>query len=354
MGNKVVLSSRVDEQVLFTFLGVGLLAIIILGFRYTTRSSCMPINIQISGDTIQGTTIRFNAQTTEGKSFSWDFGDGKPIEEQTASTTHTFNEPGLHTVSVLVNGTCTESRDIFVRRRETPFLNNLRPKIVALDKAIVGQEIQFSDANSSAYSWDWNFDEPGAAGSHDPTPVFTFTTPGTKRVVLRVNGKIELTDTKLIYVSEKEKNIDNAKPKPDIARRPPHQDYQKDPVTPPLPQPQPEVPVKKEPDPPPAITKIAEPSEGYKAYVEGVLKKVPDGADWKEALSKYLCGSDLNTAVWYDNKQTTLNEFCGELKKMKTKKIKQINVVPSVSKQTNCITELKITIDKKNFFQRVL
>ena len=200
-------------------------------------------------------------------------------------------------------------------------------------------KVQFSDDASTSVSWDWDFGEPNAT-ANAKTAFYTYTTPGQKRIYLRVNGRSDLTDSKLIYVREQEKKVE-LKPKQEYRR--PDLNVKNEPVAPPIAVPH--VEEEKKPAEPPPVVKAPDAPPGL---LESIFMDVPNGTNWPDRIGKYVCG-DLTTPVIYDKRTMTLTQFCEEMKKIKVKRIKKITVIPSISKQTNCINSMNITIEKKWF-----
>ena len=79
---------------------------------FIAPSSCANTNIVFTNKTIAG----YNNNCKQEATYSWDFGDGSPIEEiknslpQNASATHTYTTPGIYNVTLTAkNSTCGET-----------------------------------------------------------------------------------------------------------------------------------------------------------------------------------------------------------------------------------------------------
>lgn len=117
-------------------------------------------------------------------SYSWDF-DGDNIEDSNLeSPTFQYLATGTYTVRLDVNnGTC----DNFVEQEITIYPEPSIPTFTALVLVCINSEIAFTNTTSEigfddvlTYAWDFN----GEGSSTDRDPIFTFTTAGTKAIML--------------------------------------------------------------------------------------------------------------------------------------------------------------------------
>ncbi|MEP6749574.1 MAG: PKD domain-containing protein [Bacteroidota bacterium] len=345
MAKKMMLSSRIDEQVLFTFLGVGLLSLIIFGFRYISHPNCLPITIQVGDNIVEGKVTTFKAETNIGTSFHWNFGDNEVSDEETPSTRHVYKHPGNYIVSVLVNGSCDESIPIFVQAGSADSVTALKAIIEFsknTDTVGLNEEFMLSDVSPNSTNRIWNLGEPGVSEQHTQNVKFAYSTPGPKKVILTVNEKA--VAYKNLYVRERElPKLPEIKMPKAVAKKT-DLGLKDDPDIKPLQVPTNDKP-KPEPEPVP-VEKIKDPPVGY---LESVFKGVMAGGEWKESFSKYMCSGDLNLPVVYNGNNTTLSQVCiglSAINKKEVKKISNVKVIPIFNKQTNCITFLNITIDK--------
>jgi len=162
------------------------------------------------------TTVLFNNTTTGGFNqncqqelvFTWDFGDGSPIiitpPQAAQDVTHTYAGPGVYTVTLTAEGSC--GRDTFVQQIciEDPILPQ-----VNFDNVEGCSPVQVSTTNTTplaglcagpTYLWTVNY-TAGNCGSGtpvwsftngtnatSPSPSFSFVTPGTYILSLRMTN----------------------------------------------------------------------------------------------------------------------------------------------------------------------
>jgi PKD domain len=333
---------RLDEQVFFTMGALCILSLFIMAFRFAARTPCSPVKIVVNSTSlIAGNIIRFNAATQTGKTFSWNFGDGTVKEEEISIANHEYKNAGRYTVTVLVNGQCTDMQDIVIS--EAPVIVNtaLQPMIVANpgDTAYINQPVSFSDMSSASTKWEWRFGQTNSIDATDRSPSYTYTIPGRKTVKLKVNDRNDMVVQYSILVIEKPEETKNIpKPKTEQPRQQtpivilpaqPHSD--------PLKPVQPEV--KKE------EAKVKAPSL-TNDQLKAMLMQVAEGQKRAEDFSEYL-GGQLGISVTLNNNVMTFTKMCEELKKMK--KIKEIKVIPFTDKETNHILSMNVIVDKKKF-----
>jgi len=127
-----------------------------------------------------------DTSTGSPTSWSWDFGDAG--SDTVRNPVHTYNSPGTYSVMLIATGECGP---------DTLVLNDLivvdaPPVPVA---AFTGDpvsgcaplEVVFADASSGDInSWAWDFGDGGS--SAEPSPAYTFVSPGTYTVSLTVTG----------------------------------------------------------------------------------------------------------------------------------------------------------------------
>ncbi|HEX9513144.1 MAG TPA: PKD domain-containing protein [Puia sp.] len=334
---------RVDEQVYITMAVLCVVALVTLAFRYATSHPCSPINIQINANAfIEGNVITFKAETQGGKAFAWNFGDNTGVEEHESSSTHVYKNAGKYTVTVIVNGECTEVQNVVITEAPVVSNNSLLPMFIGPDTAYVNQSAGYEDISINSTSWEWHFEDAGTIDAKTRKASHTYTTAGPKKILLKVNGKADLVTGRLIYVIDREaqKNaarqarVETARPKVIPLVLPAN------PTTAPLPNPT-EQPKKPEEKP-----KI----EVSHEQIEGMLMDVVDGNKKPEDFSAYVCSNNLNIPVSYNSGNITFTALCQELKGIKKKKIKKITVLLFKSEATGCITSMSVTVEKKKGF----
>lgn len=335
---------RIDENVFITMGAVCLLALIVLGFQYAGREICQPVSIAYSDSLMAGNIVRFRADMPGGRTYSWNFGDGTSKEEKTTTTTHIFKNAGQYEVSVLVNGSCEQTRTIVVKDAPIVVNTGMLPVIISSDTLYTGVPAKFTDGSTTSTSWEWSFGETNSVNDTNQTATYTYNTPGYKKVYLRVNGRYDLTREKLVYVIDAaaERNQRMVTPKPILPVRPAPVSpvIKPDPVVGPIGQ---QTEDKKQADNEPVVQKAPDVSTEQLA---AMIKSIASGDKGPEAFNPYLC-SDKTIKVAYNGTVIPFSKFCEELKELKKKKIKKISVWRNVNAQTNCIESMVVTIEAK-------
>src|SRR4051812_27691533 len=144
--NRITSFFRIDEQVFFSMAGLCIFGILVLAFRVATHHECAPVKIMPSAVSFKiDNTIRFTAESKTGQSFSWNFGDGAVTDDATATTSHIYKKPGRYTVSVMVDGKCSDFQNLTIE--DAPMVANagLWFTFKAPDTAYVNVPVTFED-----------------------------------------------------------------------------------------------------------------------------------------------------------------------------------------------------------------
>lgn len=324
--------------------GICLLALIVLGFQYAGRETCQPVSIAYSDSLMAGNIVRFRADMPGGRMYSWNFGDGASKEEKENTTTHIFKNAGQYEISVLVNGSCEQTRTIVVKEAPIVINTGMLPVIISADTLYTGKPATFTDGSTTSTSWEWSFGETNSVNDTNQTATYTYNTPGYKKVYLRVNGRYDLTREKLVYVRDEaeERNKKLVTPKPALPVRPAPVSpvIKPDPVVDPISR---QTEDKKPADSEPVVQKAPDVSTEQLA---AMIKSIAGGDKGPDVFDPYLC-SDKTIKVAYNGTVIPFSKFCEELKELKKKKIKKISVWRNVNAQTNCIESMVVTIEAK-------
>ena len=142
-------------------------------FDASPTQGCAPLRIDFT-DLSQGAI----------SSYIWDFGNGTGSMESDPSCI--YNEPGVYTVKLMVEGPCGE--DIEVREQLITVYEAPQADFEAdLTEGCDSLTVQFSDISSGTVnSWIWDFGT--GDGSEVMNPEYTYTEPGTYTVSLTVTG----------------------------------------------------------------------------------------------------------------------------------------------------------------------
>lgn len=142
-----------------------------------------------------------NASTGTGLTYSWDFGDGSPVDNST-SPSHTYTSSGDYTVTLTVNGIC--GTDIYVLPvvvLDYPVID-ITPSSTALCE---GATLTFTNNSTTEGSYSWVFTPngtPSGSTAFDPG-IISFTGTGTHLASFTINhsGCIS-SDTVQININE--------------------------------------------------------------------------------------------------------------------------------------------------------
>jgi PKD repeat protein len=160
-------------------------------------------NANFSGDNLTGCAphqVCFTDLST-GNPFLWlwNFGDGSTSQSQ--NPCHTYQQPGVYTVSLTVENACgpdTETRTAYVIVQPAPvadFSGTPRSGCGPL-------QVCFTDLSTGTpTTWSWDFGD--GATSNLQNPCHTYQTPGTYTVSLTVNNQYNCgpdTETKAQYI----------------------------------------------------------------------------------------------------------------------------------------------------------
>ena len=327
-----------DEHDYHHMAGLCLVSLIVLAFRYTIRPDCAAVNIVLPDSLVAGNIIRLRAEMPGGEDFSWSFGDGVTRDEKTNATTYTYKTPGLYTIKVLVNGSCEGIQKIYIKEAPVVINTSMLPIIIASDTIYMSEPALFTDIASTSTSWEWYFGETNSLDDTSQEATYTYHTPGIKRILLKVNGRRDLTREKLVYVKDREAERNERVVTPRPAPQPVvHHDIKPDPLPPPLPVPTPA------PAPAPEVKKA--PDVSTKQLV-AIITAIVEDEKGTEAFNPYLCGNrDIKVA--YNGTVVSFTKFCETLSGLRRRRITRISVWQNVNAQTNCIESMVVTMETR-------
>lgn len=135
---------------------------------------------------VGGLTAIFTNTTSNGGTYSWDFGDGTDLSSE-ASPTHTYAQPGSYVVTLSATnecGTVTISQTVVIEG------NPPVPAISANNNAgCLPLVVQFNDESAGEpTAWSWSFPGGTPASSTDENPAVTYFTSGVYDVTLEVTN----------------------------------------------------------------------------------------------------------------------------------------------------------------------
>jgi len=142
----------------------------------------------VAGFTYQigGLTAVFANISTNGSSYSWDFGDGS-IPSSESNPSHTYAQVGSYTVTLSVTnecGTVTFTQTVVVQGS---------PPVAAIgannESGCLPFSVQFTDESAGEpIAWTWTFQGGTPVISTDENPLVSYSAPGTYDVVLEVTN----------------------------------------------------------------------------------------------------------------------------------------------------------------------
>ncbi|MCW3162381.1 PKD domain-containing protein [Chryseobacterium oryctis] len=332
------ISNLMDNKVLISLGVVLLLSLFYLLYQFTRHVDCENAKFIVhSDDFMINNVVEFFDNTEGAKSWEWDFGDSTAIDVR-QRTIHTYKKPGEYIVRLKINGNCIHEKLVTISSisQQSGYL----PIISSPNVVTVGEPVFFNAEKDGGESWEWSFGETTRTDALGKSPTYTFKTVGDKKITLIVNGDVEHTAVKTIYVAPK---TIKAKQKIDIKSyefEKPHSSFslpmgsaQKDPLVDMLQH----IPVsprsKSKKDSLIADKKAPEISnEQFKI----LIKQVAAEAKIKDDFKEYLCGNFDIPVVVNNNKLMPFDQFCQYIA---GKKIK--------------ITALRVNKDDKNCIQNI-
>lgn len=126
-----------------------------------------------------------NASTGTNLSYSWDFGDGSPVDN-TLNPIHTFSSAGNYTVTLTVNGYCgTSIASFFVTILPYPIVDFTPTP----SQICSGETISITNNSTTEGTFSWNFgtgSTPATSNLYNPGTI-SYTGSGTSTINLTIN-----------------------------------------------------------------------------------------------------------------------------------------------------------------------
>jgi PKD repeat protein len=152
-------------------------------------SGCPKLTYTISSNNIlAGETIHFEDNTADANEWMWEFGDGGTSDAQSGE--YTYKSAGEYTITLKINGKCSETASIKVAELNISS-NDTAQKTVEIRgpaSCMVGESVQFGNNTPGATKWEWQFGESGSNDKFEQNPSYTYESPGSYTVVLRVDA----------------------------------------------------------------------------------------------------------------------------------------------------------------------
>lgn len=142
--------------------------------------------VTVSASELFGCTphiVSFINATTGATRFTWDYGDGSPVDVtnniQTV-VTHTFNTAGIFTVSVNMTNGCS---DTTVFRQVTVYAKPDAAFTTTAAQYCLGDTIRVNNSSTDANNYRWFWGDGQSTNGFEPTHVYT--TAGSYDIILR-------------------------------------------------------------------------------------------------------------------------------------------------------------------------
>lgn len=340
---KSLFSFSLDSKVFWSVIVVLSLGIILLIYQYSRHVDCTNAKFIVYAE--EFTThhvIEYDDNTPGAKSWEWNFGDSTGVDPR-KRTFHSYKKPGNYIVTLTVNNTCVHQKLLTIHSSDE-YSENL-PLIVAPNVVTAGKPVTFNAIKKNGVSWEWNFGESDQIDAVNQTPSYQFNTQGPKKITLVVNGDIQHSATKTIYVAAAPRL---EKPQTDIRSyefEKPHSSFslpvgkpEKDPLVDALKY----IPYSPKPtaksDTLSALPKIPEISN---EKLRILLQQIASESKTKEDLNPYICEKYDIPAVVNGKRIVSIEQLC---QLISGKKIK-ITMLRVVKNRQNCIEQ--ITMDYK-------
>lgn len=156
-------------------------------FTGAPTSGSAPLTVQFR-DASTGTSL--------DSTWAWDFDDDGDVDSTAKDPSWTYTTAGRYTVALTVRGTTGASTT-----RKTDFVV-VAPMVADFTASPTSGSapltVAFRDASTGTpTSWAWDFDNDGTVDERVQNPSWTYTTPGTYTVSLKVTDGAGNTDTKI-------------------------------------------------------------------------------------------------------------------------------------------------------------
>ena len=128
-------------------------------------------------------TVSFINATTGATQFTWNYGDGSPVDitnNVQTIVTHTFNTPGAFTVAIDMTNGCS---DTTVYTQVTVYAKPVATFTTNAAQYCLGDTIKLSNTSTDANNFRWFWGDGQSSNGFEPTHVYT--TPGSYNIVLR-------------------------------------------------------------------------------------------------------------------------------------------------------------------------
>ncbi|MFS4432220.1 PKD domain-containing protein [Chryseobacterium sp. S90] len=344
---KSFFSSSLDPKVFWSIILLLSLGSILLIYQYSRHIDCENAKfIVYAQEFTTHKVVEFYDSTPGAESWEWNFGDSTQVDKR-QRTLHSYKKPGDYIVTLTLNKNCIHQKLITIHSTDEHSEN--LPLIIAPNVVTAGKTVTFNGVKKDAVSWEWNFGESNQIDAVDQAPSYQFNSEGPKKITLVVNGDVQHSATKTIYVAPMAKQ---EKPKIDISSyefEKPHSSFslpignpEKDPLVDALKY----IPVspksaaKKD-----TLTTHKNAPEISNEQFRILLQQVAAESKTKEDFNPYICGKYDIPVVVNSKKLVSFEQFC---QLISGKKIKII-MLRMEKNQQNCIEHITVQYKVKKF-----
>ena len=338
---------RIDDKVSYTMTGLILLSLLVLGFRYSNTEPCMNVNVVVKAPNYyQGALISFRAEAAGGKHYEWDFGDGESYESNLSSVQHSFGNPGIYIISVVVNGHCEDFDTVTITEPPIDKTVSLQPSFISPDSATVNRPVTLIDTTHDATSWKWRLGESDVVDGTERKISYTYKTPGVKLIWLEINGRRDRAATRAIYVVDEKPLV-----QPEMPRARPNRrgGIHREPIINDRPGGAPLGNGSGESNavPQPPAPKIYPDVQADEVTL--LLQGVVTGEKKSGDFTQYFC-DETDIPVTYNGTPMKFSQMCNILRGYKKlKKIGRPEVQLSKNASSHCINRMVVNVKKKGF-----
>ncbi|MEF9478745.1 PKD domain-containing protein [Chryseobacterium sp. 1B4] len=344
---KSFFKSSLDPKVFWSIISLLFISAIFLGYQYSQHIDCEKASFVVYCREFTPNNVVEFYDTTEGaNNWEWDFGD-RTATDKRRRTLHTYKKPGDYIVTLTINKTCVHQKLITITKTDEH--SGDLPLIAAPSVVTVGRPVQFTAIKEGGVSWEWNFGESTQIDAVNQAPSYYFNSEGQKKITLVVNGDVQHSATKTIYVAPAPKQD---KSRPDISTyefEKSHSAFslpigkaQKDPLVDAL---------KYIPVSPKSVSKKDSVFTSKKIpeisneQFRILLQQVAAESKTKEDFSSYMCGNFEIPVVINNKRIISFEQFCQSIA---GKKIK-ISMLRIGKDPQNCIQQINLQYKTKKF-----
>ncbi len=173
-----------------------------------TVNALVPPVADFTADVTEGKVplkVNFTDSSTNADTWAWDFDNDGVTDSTMQDPQHTYNAAGTYTVKLTVTN---EDGSDTVTKTDLITVNALVPPVADFTADVRSGDapltVNFTDLSTNATSWEWDFENDGAADSAAQNPQHTYNVAGTYTVSLTVtneDGSDTVTKEEYIIVS---------------------------------------------------------------------------------------------------------------------------------------------------------